>query len=162
MLVPIRMISVFTFILLFSCFATVRLQSKSGRYIPILVLLLQISVGSITFSPVPPCVGEEVTMTCIVQAVGDDTFGLTAALISINGSATVTSNWISALSGVDTSRYTADTAGLTNNQTLVAMRLLISNYLPSDSDTTFQCSGQFPNGTLLTPIDSMSPMPPAG
>ena len=116
-LVPIRMISVFTLILLFSCFATVRLQSKSARYIPILVLLLHISVGSITFSPVPPCVGEEVTMTCIVQALDDDMFGLTAALISINGSVSVTSNLLNTLVGVDISRYTVDTAGLTNNQT---------------------------------------------
>ena len=115
-----------------------------------------------TFSPVPPCVGEEVTMTCIIQAPEDDMFGLTAALISINGSASIATNEFNTLTGVDISRYTVDTTGLTNNQTLVGMRLLISNYLPSDSYTTFQCSGQFPNGTTFRLIDPMSPMPPAG
>ena len=115
-----------------------------------------------TFSPVPPCVGEEVTMTCIVQAPEDDMFGLAATLISINGSTSVATNVFNTLVGADISRYTVDTTGLTNSQTLVGMRLLISNYLPSDSYTTFQCSGQFLNATLFRPIDPMSPMPPAG
>ena len=120
---------------------------------------------SISFSPdLPLCVGEEVIMTCYVQAPTSENFGLNFASISFNGTIPAFHYAINGntLSGVDTSRYTADTTGLTVSQSRPGARLVISNYLPSDSDTTFQCSGQYPNGTIYTPINPMSPMPEAG
>ena len=103
-------------------------------------------------------------MTCFVQAPTSDNFGPNFALISINGTTPAIHSAINSntISEVNTTRYTADTTGLTVSQSRPGARLVISNYLPSDSDTTFQCSGQYPNGTIYTPINPMSPMPEAG
>ena len=121
-------------------------------------------LDSLTFTPnTPLCVGEEVIMTCYVEAPTSELFGSTNARISVNGSTPVAANALNVgIPGLDVSRYSADVMGLTVSTSRAGLRLVISDYLPSDSITTFQCAGLYPNDTFYYSLTPMSPMDPAG
>ena len=110
--------------------------------------------NNLTFSPSTPlCIGEEVNMTCFVVPPTSQPFIDSAALISFNGSAAGTIPIINdnVLSGVDTSRYTADITGLTVNKERPGIRLIITDYQASDGATNFSCHGLY-SGGITSPV----------
>ena len=66
------------------------------------------------------------------------------------------------MDGVDLSRYTANTNGLTLTNTRPGIRVIINSYLPSDSNTVIGCHGQFLNGSESSTLVSGQPNPAAG
>ena len=102
-------------------------------------------------------------MICYVEAPTSELFGSTNARISVNGSIPVSASALNTgIQGLDVSRYSADVMGLTVSTSRAGLRLVISDYLPSDSITTFQCVGQYPNDSFYYSLTPMSPMDPAG
>ena len=67
-----------------------------------------------------------------------------------------------AISGVDLSRYSADTANLTISNERPGVRLTISNYQASDGDTIFACHGLLSDLTPSAALISGYPQPLAG
>ena len=100
-------------------------------------------------------------MICFVVPPAGTSFSSDSALISLNGSTPETPstfNNLTSLGGVDTSRYTADTAGLTINTS----RLTISDYQATDGSVVFGCAGLFSNGSVSDVLISDSPQSLAG
>ena len=104
-------------------------------------------------------------MICYIQPPATDTFALTVALVSFNGSEPVTQSQINANSlavGIDLGRFSANTDGLTLSKARPGIRLVIDSYLPSDSDTVFGCHGTFDDSSVSNAIVSGSPIRQAG
>ena len=104
--------------------------------------------NDLTFSPSTQlCIGEEVNMTCFVVPPTAQ-FIDTAALISFNGSVAGNISSINGntISGVDTSRYTADITGLTVTTDRPGIKLTITDYKASDGATNFSCHGLYSGG----------------
>ena len=123
--------------------------------------------NSISFSPAEPlCIGEEVQMVCYVVPPPPDTFAIPSAYVSFNGSdppASVSNiNDNDMIGGVDLSRYSASIDGLGVTSSRPGVRLIITSYIPSDSNTLCGCHGFFPNTTVSDAQVSGMPMGPAG
>ena len=121
--------------------------------------------SSISFSPNSLlCIGEEVEMVCFVQST--EQFVLNTALVSINSSAVAFTlpqlNLDSRVDGIDLSLYSANIDGLSISTNRPGIRVIIRSYQPSDSSTTFECKGIFPNTSLSAALASGQPMQPAG
>ena len=104
-------------------------------------------------------------MICYVVPPAGSSFVLDNALISLNASTPFTVgafNALSSVGGVDTSRYTADTTGLTISTSRPAVRVTISDYQASDGSVVFGCAGLFPNGSASDVLISDSPQSLAG
>ena len=87
-------------------------------------------------------------MICFVVPPAGTSFIAATASISLNGSALFTVgtfNAITSVGGVDTSRYTADTTGLSINTSRPGVRITISDYQATDGSVVFGCGGLFPN-----------------
>ena len=113
------------------------------------------TLDSLTFSPSTPlCIGEEVQMTCFVVPPTAESFIASTALLSFNDSAAFTPNVLTnnnVLNGIDISRYTASTDGLTISEERAGVRLSISNYQATDGYIVFGCHGVY-SGLVPTPI----------
>ena len=121
--------------------------------------------SSISFSPNSPlCIGEEVEMVCFVQST--EQFAITTALVSINSSTRAFTiaqlNTNNILNGIDLSLYSANIDGLNISKSRPGIRVIIRSYQRSDSSTTFECKGIFPNTSLSATLASGQPMQPAG
>ena len=103
-------------------------------------------------------------MVCFVES--SEQFGSSLARVSFNSSMNifeiVALNLNTVMNGVDLSRYTANTNGLTITSTRPGIRVIINSYLPSDSNTVIGCHGQFFNGSESSTLVSGQPNPPAG
>ena len=109
--------------------------------------------------------GDTIEMICSIVPPTSEMFGSTVASVSINGSSAFTVTQLNSndvLSGIDLSRYSANVDGLNPSTTLSVIRLIINSYLPTDSDTTFQCSTSFINGTAYASTVFDSPRTQAG
>ncbi|KAI6648852.1 hypothetical protein LOD99_6926 [Oopsacas minuta] len=117
---------------------------------------------SITFSPNEPlCIGEQLEMICYIEPPPSESFGLSTAQVSFNGSTPANLGQINnddVIGGIDLTRYSANTDGLDTTPARPGIRLIISSYLPLDSDTTFGCHGIFPNSSTSDAIVSGMPM----
>ena len=84
-------------------------------------------------------------MICFVVPPTAQQFDYSAALISFNESTPANLNQINIndVTGVDTSRYSADVSGLTINSSRPGIRLTISPYQISDGATNFSCHGVY-------------------
>ena len=121
--------------------------------------------NSLTFSPSTPlCVGDVVQMICFVVPPTATQFDDDAAAISFNGSNPASLNQINIndVTGVDTSRYTADVTGLTISSSRPGIRLTISPYQSSDGDTNFSCHGLYVGGVPSESLISGYPQALAG
>ena len=121
--------------------------------------------SSISFSPdTPLCNGNVVEMLCFVES--SEQFASSLARVSFNSSMTIFGivelNMNTEMDGVDLSRYTANTNGLTLTNTRAGIRVIINSYLPSDSNTVLGCHGQFLNGSESSALVSGQPNPVAG
>ena len=119
--------------------------------------------NTISFSPnVPLCIGEQVVMICYVVPPPSTTFVFNTAQVSFNGSAPAATlaqlNNNIVVGGIDLSRYSANTDGLGVNTSRPGIRLIISSYIPSDSNTIYGCHGFFPNTTVSEALVSDMPM----
>ena len=87
-------------------------------------------------------------MICFVVPPTAQQFDSAAAAISFNGSNPADPNDINnnLVTGVDTSRYTADVTGLTISSSRPGIRLTISPYQSSDGATNFSCHGVYAGG----------------
>ena len=104
-------------------------------------------------------------MVCYIEPSPSDTFVFDTALVSFDGStpATLTQININAIiGGVDLSRYSANTDGLTKSTARPVIRLIIHSYLSSDSDTLIGCHGTFADTTISAAVVSGMPMKQAG
>ena len=100
-------------------------------------------------------------MVCYIELPPSETFVISIALVSFNGSTPATRSQINIFEitgGVDLSRYSANTDGLTLSSARPAIRLIIHSYQSSDSDTLIGCHGTFDNGSFSEAIVSDSPM----
>ena len=121
--------------------------------------------NSLTFSPSTPlCVGDVVQMICFVVPTTVEQFDSSAATISFNGSDAASLYDINNndVTGVDTSRYTADLAGLTISSSRPGIRLTISPYQSSDGATNFGCHGLYTGGVPSESLISGYPQALAG
>ena len=84
-------------------------------------------------------------MVCYVIPPTAEQFDSSSAFISFNGSNPAGANGINIndVTGVDTSRYTADVSGLTISSSRPGVRLIISPYEASDGATNFSCHGLY-------------------
>ena len=103
-------------------------------------------------------------MICYVVPPTAQNFIDSVAAISFNGSAaayliTINTN---SLAGVDTTRYTADTAGLTISTDRPGVRVTISDYQASDGATSFSCHGVYTGGATSETLISGMPQGLAG
>ena len=125
-----------------------------------------IPLDNITFSPDrAPCVGDTIEMFCSIVPPPSETFASSIAFVSINGSTPFTLSQLNSNSvsdGIDLSRYSANVNGLNPSTAMPVIRLIINSYLPTDSDTTFQCATVFNNGSVYVSTVSGSPMRQAG
>ena len=99
-----------------------------------------------TFSPSTPlCVGDVVEMICFVVPPTATQFDSSAAAIAFNSSDAANLNDINNndVTGVDTSRYSADISGLTVSSNRPGIRLTISPYQSSDGAINFSCHGLY-------------------
>ena len=105
-------------------------------------------------------------MVCYIVPPPPETFALTVASVSFNGSTPAASrdniNNNDIIGGVDLSRYTANIDGLGVTTSRPGIRLIITSYIPSDSNTLYGCHGLFPNGSISDAQVSGMPMGPAG
>ena len=101
-------------------------------------------------------------MLCYVVPPPSTTFALDTAYVSFNGSvppasiAQINTNIV--LGGIDLSRYSANTDGLGVSTSRPGIRLIITSYIPSDSNTIYGCHGLFANATVSDAIVSGMPM----
>ena len=131
------------------------------------ILLRFVSLdNSITFIPdVPLCIGEELQMICFVVPPAGTSFVVEYALISLDGSTPFTVdefNALTSLGGVNTSRYTADTTGLSISTSRPGVRITISDYQATDESVVFGCAGLLTNGSSSNVLISNSPQSLAG
>ena len=113
-----------------------------------------------TFTPSSSiCAGEDVQMICFVDSLPSQQFTDSIAVMSFNDSTTIFLSAINdnSVSGVNTVRYTADTAGLNINTSRAGIRLTISDYQASDVITEFICYGTYSAGVLSSPVSSDPP-----
>ena len=100
-----------------------------------------------TFSPSTPlCIGELVQMTCFVESPNAQLFIAYTALLSFNDSAAFPPNAVTAsslINGIDVSRYTASSDGLTISNERPGVRLNISDYQASDGYIELGCHGLY-------------------
>ena len=85
-------------------------------------------------------------MTCFVESPNAEQFIADTALLSFNGSAAFTPNVVTAssmLEGIDVSRYTASSDGLTISNGRPGVTLSISDYQASDGYIEFGCHGLY-------------------
>ena len=118
-----------------------------------------------TFSPSTPlCVGDVVEMICFVVPPPAEQFDFSVAEISFNGSDAANLNEINnnLVTGVDTSRYTADVSGLTISSSRPGIRLTISPYQTSDGATNFGCHGVYQSSVPSESLISGYPQALAG
>ena len=104
-------------------------------------------------------------MVCYVVPPAGTSFVNDTALISLNGSTPellISFNNDTSIGGVDTSRYTADTTGLSINTSRPAVRITISDYQATDGSVVFGCAGLFSNGSASDVLISDSPQSLAG
>ena len=103
-------------------------------------------------------------MICFVVPPTAKQFDSAAALISFNGSNPANLNQINNndVTGVDTSRYTADVSGLTISSSRPGIRLTISPYQTSDGATIFSCHGLYVGGVPSYSLISGYPQELAG
>ena len=103
-------------------------------------------------------------MICYVVPPTAQQFDSSAAEISFNGSIPANPNDINIndVTGVDTSRYTADVSGLTVSSSRPGIRLTISPYQSSDGDTNFGCHGVYTGGVPSYSLISGFPQVLAG
>ena len=105
-------------------------------------------------------------MVCYIVPPPDTIFLAITAFVSFNGSDPPASlaqlNTNSAIGGVDLSRFSANTNGLSVTASRPGIRLIIISYIPSDSDTLYGCHGFFPNTTISDAQVSGMPMGLAG
>ena len=93
-------------------------------------------------------------MTCFVVPPTAQQFIDIAALLSFNGSAAATPSIITnndVLEGIDISRYTASSDGLTISNERPGVRLSISDYQASDGFIVFGCHGLY-SGLTSSPV----------
>ena len=118
-----------------------------------------------TFSPSTPlCVGDVVQIICYVVPPTAQRFDSSAAEISFNGStpANLKHIYINDVTGVDTSRYTADVSGLTISSSRPGVGLTISPYQAYDGATNFSCHGVYVGGFPSYSLTSGYPQNLAG
>ena len=103
-------------------------------------------------------------MICFVVPPTAQQFDSSVAVISFNGSTPADLNDINIndVTGVDTSRYTADLSGLTINSSRPGIRLTISPYQTSDEATNFSCHGVYAGGVPSESLISGFPQALAG
>ena len=121
--------------------------------------------NNLTFSPSTPlCVGDVVQIICFVVPPTAQQFDSSAALVSFNGSTPANLNDINIndVTGVDTSRYSADVTGLTVSSSRPGIRLTISPYQTSDGATNFSCHGRYVGGIASYSLISGYPQESAG
>ena len=109
--------------------------------------------------------GDRIEMVCSIQPPPSETFSSSLALVSINRSTPfnlIQLNTNGMVEGIDLSRYSANVDGLNPSPAMPTIRLIITSYLPLDSDTTFLCVTSFNNGTRYNSTVSDSPRTPAG
>ena len=93
-------------------------------------------------------------MTCFVVPPTAQQFIDIAALLSFNGSAAATPSIITnndVLEGIDISRYTASSDGLTISNERPGVRLSISDYQATDGYIVFGCHGLY-SGLVSSPV----------
>ena len=128
-------------------------------------LFLIFLASSLTFSPSSPLrVGDVVQMICFVVPPTAQQFNFSAALISFNGSTPANLNQINNndVTGVNTSRYTADVSAVTISTNLTGIRLTIFPYQASDGATNFSCHGVYQSGVPSESLISGYPQALAG
>ena len=90
-------------------------------------------------------------MICFVVPPTGTSFVVNSALISIAGSSPpilfAAFNALTFLGGVSTSRYTADTTGLSISTSRPGLRVIISDYQSADESVVFGCGGLFSNSS---------------
>ena len=103
-------------------------------------------------------------MICYVVSPTTQAFNDDVALVSFNNSGAASLNTINnnALAGVDTTRYTADTAGLGTTTDRPGIRLTITNYQATDGATNFSCHGAYGGGVTSPVLVSGYPQRLAG
>ena len=103
-------------------------------------------------------------MVCYIEPPAGEVFVFTIAKVSFNESdpATIAQINENDVTGVDLSRYSANIDGLTLTAARPGVRVIIDNYMPSDSDTEFGCHGTFSNQTDSVATVSDMPMRQAG
>ena len=110
--------------------------------------------------------GDTIEMVCSIVPPTSETFALTIASVSINGSTAISVSQLKSnniLEGIDLSRYSANIIDLNRSSTLAAIRLVIISYLPLDSDTTFRCVTTLDSdGSTYASTVSGRPMTQAG
>ena len=159
------------FLLLFFCIRSLHGQGLFSFHVFALLysfhvfgLLIILYLGnSITFSPNGPlCIGEQVEMICYIVPPPSTTFALTAAFVSFDGSSPAANlaqiNTNSIVGGIDLTRYSANTDELGVTTSRPGIRLIISSYIPSDSNTIYGCHGLFPNTSISEALVSDTPM----
>ena len=142
----------------------VKLQTTNYNHYECYLFLICLD-NSLTFSPSTPlCVGYVVQMICYVIPPTAQQFDSSAAEISFNGSTTASLNQINnnLITGVDTSRYTADLSGLTISSSRPGIRLTIFPYQTSDGATNFSCHGVYAGGVPSESLISGYPQALAG
>ena len=90
-------------------------------------------------------------MICYVVPPPSTTFVLDTALVSFNGSEPATFAQLNTnivLGGIDLTRYSANTDGLGVTTSRPGIRLIMTSYIPSDSNTIYGCHGLFPNTSI--------------
>ena len=103
-------------------------------------------------------------MVCYIESPPSETFALTVARVSFNGSDSGNLDEINNnnVPPIDLSRYSANVDGLTLTAARVGIRLVIESYLPSDSATVFGCHGTFLNSSVSDSLVSGMPNEQAG
>ena len=104
-------------------------------------------------------------MICYVVPPAGLSFIIDTASISLNGSTPVTVgtfNTLTSVDGVDTSRYTADSAGLSISISIPGVRITISDYQATDGSVVFGCAGLLSGAVASDVLISDSPQSLAG
>ena len=161
-------------LLLFFCIRSLHGQGLFSSHVVALLYSFHVFIlliipylgNTISFSPNEPlCIGEQVEMICYVVPPPSTSFVFDTAQVSFNGSDPVTLaqlNTNNMVGGIDLSRYTANTDGLGVDTSRPGIKLIITSYIPSDSNTIYGCHGFFPNTSISEALVSGMPMGQAG
>ena len=104
-------------------------------------------------------------MICFVVPPAGTSFVIDTPLISLDGSTPIlvgSFNAATMIGSIDTSRYTADTSGLSISTSRPGVRITISDYQATDESVVFGCGGFFSNGSVSDILISGSPQALAG